>query len=170
MTNNNKFYSLNNDIIFKNNFDTEKSLKRLLEKSLNLKVNKIFSNNIELPVENIKERRKYLDLILDSNKGIINVEVNHVFKDEIPNRNFLYFCKLISSTVKKLNQNQEILDVIIENEDEIIRNTLYEKSISKSIEQNKIEVAKNLLKMKMDLKDISKATGLSFEKIEKLKK
>ena len=51
----NKFYTLANDIIFKNTFDTEKSLKRLLEESLDLKVNKILSNNIELPAEHIKE-------------------------------------------------------------------------------------------------------------------
>lgn len=280
----NKFYTLANDIIFKNTFDTEKSLKRLLEESLDLKVNKILSNNIELPVEHIKERRKYLDLIIDTNKGIINVEVNHGFKDEIPNRNLLFFCKLISSSVKRsksyldikkhiqlnitwnlhsyfnfditkrkiikchikddetnnnihddifeivhinmdyfkdiwyhgdikkenpflmllaadeldkmekiskgdkimeelskkvkqLNQDQEILDVIIENEDELIRNTLYEKAvrkgisqgISQGIEQNKVEIAKNLLKMKMSLSDISKATGLSTEEIENLK-
>ena len=238
----NKFYTLANDIIFKNTFDTEKSLKRLLEESLDLKVNKILSNNIELPVEHIKERRKYLDLILDTNEGIINVEVNHGFKDEIPNRNLLFFCKLISSSVKrsksyldikkhiqlnitwnlqryfnfdikerkiikchikddetnnnihddifeivhinmdyfkevwyhgdikkenpflmllaadeldkmekiskgdaimeelskkvkKLNQDQDILDVIIENEDELIRNTLYENAIRKGISQ-----------------------------------
>ena len=30
MTNTNKFYTLSNDIIFKNTFDTERSLKRLL--------------------------------------------------------------------------------------------------------------------------------------------
>ena len=279
----NKFYTLANDIIFKNTFDTEKSLKRLLEESLDLKVNKILSNNIELPVEHIKERRKYLDLIIDTNKGIINVEVNHGFKDEIPNRNLLFFCKLISSSVKrsksyldikkhiqlnitwnlhsyfnfditkrkiikchikddetnnnihddifeivhinmdyyknvwyhgdvekekpflmllaadeldkmekiskgdkimeelskkvkKLNQNQEILDVIIENEDELIRNTLYEKAtqkgfkkgISQGIEQNKIEVAKKMLKEKLDIELISKITGLSNDDIEKL--
>ena len=86
-TDTNKFYTLSNDIIFKNTFDTERSLKRLLEESLNLKVYKIFSNNIELPVENIKERRKYLDLILDTDEGVINVELNHGFKDEMPNRN-----------------------------------------------------------------------------------
>ena len=101
MTNTNKFYTLSNDVIFKNTFDTERSLKRLLEESLNLKINKIFSNNIELPVENVKERRKYLDLIIDTDKGIINVELNHNFKNEIPNRNLLYFCKLISGTVKR---------------------------------------------------------------------
>ena len=275
----NKFYTLANDIIFKNTFDTEKSLKRLLEESLDLKVNKILSNNIELPVEHIKERRKYLDLIIDTNKGIINVEVNHGFKDEIPNRNLLFFCKLISSSVKrsksyldikkhiqlnitwnlhsyfnfditkskiikchikddetnnnihddifeivhinmdyfkdiwyhgdikkenpflmllaadeldkmekiskgdkimeelskkvkKLNQDQEILDVIIENEDELIRNTLYEKAvkkgISQGIEQNKVEIARKMLKEKLDIELISKITGLSNEDIEKL--
>ena len=283
MPNTNKFYTLANDIIFKNTFDTEKSLKRLLEESLNLKVYKILSNNIELPVEHIKERRKYLDLIIDTNEGIINVEVNHGFKDEIPNRNLLFFCKLISSSVKrsksyldikkhiqlnitwnlqryfnfditkrkiikchikddetnnnihddifeivhinmdyfkevwyhgdikkenpflmllaadaedkmdkiskgdkimeelskqvkKLNQDQDILDVIIENEDELIRNTLYEKAIQKGInqgisqgiEQNKIEVAKKLLKNNVDINIIVDSTGLSKDEIEKL--
>ena len=58
--NQNVYYTLSNDTIFKNTFDTEKSLKRILEESLDLKVYKILSNNIELPVEHIKERRKYL--------------------------------------------------------------------------------------------------------------
>lgn len=279
MTNTNNFYTLSNDIIFKNTFDTERSLKRLIEESLNLKVNKIFSNNIELSVENVKERRKYLDLILDTDKGIINVEVNHGFKDEIPNRNLLYFCKLISSSVKrtksyfnikkhiqlnitwnlkeyfnydisnrkiikcyikddetnnkihndifeivhinmdyykevwyhgnikkenpflmllaadaedkmekiskgdkimeelskkvkKLNQDQEIIDVIIENEDEIINNTLYEKGISQGIsqgiEQKAEEIAKKMLEKNISIDEIIDITGLSKEEIEKL--
>lgn len=96
-----KFYTLSNDIIFKNTFDTEESLKRLLEETLNLKVEKIYINNIELSVDNKKERRKYLDLILKTDKGIVNVEVNHGYKEELPNRNLLYFCKLLSSSVKK---------------------------------------------------------------------
>ena len=273
---NTKFYTLSNDIIFKNTFDTERSLKRLLEESLNLKVYKIFSNNIELPMENIKEKRKYLDLILDTDEGVINVELNHGFKDEMPNRNLLYFCKLISGSikrsknyfnikkhiqlnitwnlqryfsfditnrkiikchikddgtnnnihddifeivhinmdyfkevwyhgdikkenpflmllaadeldkmeeiskgdkimeelskkVKKLNQNQDILDVIIENEDELINNTLYEKGIIQGIEQNKIESAKKMLEDKLDISLISKYTNLSEKDILALK-
>ena len=75
----NKFYTLGNDIIFKNTFDTEESLKRLLSESLNLKVYKILKSNIELPVDNKKERRKYLDLILDTDIGVINLELNHNF-------------------------------------------------------------------------------------------
>ena len=282
--NQNEFYTLSNDTIFKNAFDTEESLKRLLEESLELKVNKILSNNIELPVEHIKERRKYLDLILDTDEGIINVELNHIYKNEIPNRNFLYFCKLISSSVKrtksyfnikkhiqlnitwnlkeyfnfditdrkiikcyikedetnnkvhddifeivhinmdyykkvwyhgdiekenpflmllaadaedkmekiskgdkimeelskkvnKLNQDPEIIDIIIENEDEIIKNTLYEKGISQGItqgitqgiEQKAKEAAKKMLEDKLDISLISKYTNLSEKDILALK-
>ena len=96
-----QFYTLKNDIIFKNVFDTEERLKRLLEETLRLNINKVIKSNVELSVENIKERRKYLDLILETDKGIINVELNYGYKDELPYRNLLYFCKLISSNVKK---------------------------------------------------------------------
>ncbi|MBR2708169.1 MAG: hypothetical protein IKE90_01890, partial [Bacilli bacterium] len=83
----------------------------------------------------------------------------------------------LSKKVNKLNQDPEIIDIIIENEDEIIKNTLYEKGISEGIsqgitqgiEQKAKETAKNLLKMKMDINDISKATGLTIKQIEKLK-
>ena len=37
----------------------------------------------------------------------------------------------LSKKVKKLNQDPDIIDVIIENEDEIINNTLYEKAFLK---------------------------------------
>jgi len=103
-----KYYTLKNDIIFKNTFDTEKTLKRLLEETLNINVNKVFKSNTELYVENIKEKRKYLDLILETDKGIINVELNYGYKEELPYRNFLYFCKLISSNVKKTKSYTKI--------------------------------------------------------------
>ena len=96
-----KFYTLKNDVIFKNTFDTKESLKRLLEETLNLKVTEIYKSNTEMPIKNIKEKRKYLDLILETDKGIINVEVNHNYKEEILDRNFLYFCKMLSSSVKR---------------------------------------------------------------------
>ena len=52
-----RFYTLSSDIIFKNTFDTDDNLKRLLEETLNLKVEEIHKNNIELSVDNNKERR-----------------------------------------------------------------------------------------------------------------
>ena len=42
--------------------------------------------------------------------------------------------------------------------------------ISKGISQEKVNIAKNLLSMNMSLEDISKATGLSIEEINKLRK
>ena len=276
-----RFYTLSSDIIFKNTFDTDDSLKRLLEETLNLKVEEIHKNNIELSVDNNKERRKYLDLILKTDKGTVNVEINHGYKDELPNRNFLYFCKLISSSVrknksytnvdrhiqlnitwnlekylkynvdgrriiychlsddeshekmyddifeivyinmdyfekvwydgnekeenpflmllaastekqmerisegdrlmeelndkvKKLNEDPEVLDVIIENEEEIIANSLFEsgikkgisQGISQGIEQNKIDIAKKMLKEKLDISLIKKITGLTDDEIK----
>ena len=294
------YYVLSNDIIFKNTFDTKERLKRLLEETLNIKVYEIFKSNIEMPVENVKERRKYLDLILETNEGIINVEINHGFKDELPYRNFIYFCKLISMSVKKaksytnikkhiqlniswnldkyldfditntkiikchladdkthnkiydkifeivyinmdyfedvwyhgdiekenpflmflaapteekmdlicegdefmeelsnkvkrLNEDPDILDVIIENEDEIIKNSIYDngvnagielgisqgitqgitqgisQGITQGIEQNKIEIAKKMLKEEFNIKDIAKITGITEKEIEDLK-
>ena len=87
----------------------------------------------------------------------------------------------LSKKVNKLNQDPEIIDIIIENEDEIIKNTMYEKGISQGIsqginqgitqgiEQKAEETAKKLLEMKMNLKDISKVTGLSIKKIKDIK-
>ncbi|MBR2998012.1 MAG: hypothetical protein IKF37_02910, partial [Bacilli bacterium] len=74
----------------------------------------------------------------------------------------------LSKKVKKLNQDPDILDVIIENEDEIINNTLYEKGISQGIEQKAEEIAKKLLKNNVDLDIIANSTGLSKKQIKEL--
>ena len=42
--------------------------------------------------------------------------------------------------------------------------------ISKGVSQEKVSIAKNLLSMNMPLGDISKATGLSIENLNELKK
>ena len=270
------FYGLSNDIIFKNTFNTDESLKRLLEETLNINVNKIRKNSTELSVESKNERKKYLDLILETDRGIINVEINHGYKEELPNRNLLYFCKLISSSVIKkqsytnvdkhiqlniswnlnkylnfdisnrknitchisddkshnkvnddifeivhinmdyykklwyhgdkrkenpflmllaaeskkqmdeickgdklmerlndkvndLNKDPNVLDVIIENEEEIINNSLFEKGVKKGANKRNVEIAKNLLNMNMPIDDISKATGLDKNEINNIK-
>ena len=87
----------------------------------------------------------------------------------------------LSKKVNKLNQDPEIIDIIIENEDEIIKNTFYEKGISEGIsqgitqgitqgiEQNKIENAKKMLEDKLDISLISRYTNLSEKDILALK-
>ncbi|MBR3363031.1 MAG: hypothetical protein IKG40_03800, partial [Bacilli bacterium] len=74
----------------------------------------------------------------------------------------------LNNKVKNLNDDSEIIDVIIENEDEIIMNSMYDRGFEKGINQNKIEIARNLLNMNMKVEDISKATGLSIEEIKNL--
>ncbi len=58
--------------------------------------------------------------------------------------------------------------IIIENEDEIIKNTLYEKGISQGIEQKVKETARKMLQKNMKLQDIMEITGLSKEQIKEL--
>lgn len=97
----NKMEVLNNDIIFKNIFNVKETIKRLLEETLELKVKEVYLANTEMPVEKIKERRKILDLVVYTEKEVINVEVNNAYKKDLYIRNFLYFCKLISSNLEK---------------------------------------------------------------------
>ena len=278
-----KYYTLRNDIIFKNTFNDEVSLKKLLKETLNMKVNKILKINTEQNIDNKNERRKYLDLILETDKGIVNVEINYGYKEELPNRNLLYLCKLISASIKKnnsyvnidkhiqlnitwnlskylgydikdrkilkyhlsddkthdkiykdvfeivhvnmdyfedvwyhgntekenpflmllaapteeemdkisegdklmeelnnkvkrLNQDSDVLDVIIENEEEIINNSLYEigvkngitQGISQGKREKQLEMARNMLRDKLDIDIISKYTGLSKKEIENI--
>ena len=198
--NSKKFYTLRNDIIFKNTFDTKKRLKRLLEETLNLKVNNIFKNNTELTVENIKKRKLIKCHIADTCEKLYDEIFEIVFinmdyfervwydgniKKENPFLMLLAapteekmdlisgrdkFMEELSDKVKRLNKDPDILDVIIEDENEIIANSMYEKGISQGIEKGINQTAKKLLKMNMSIEDIAKATGLSKKDIENLKK
>jgi len=96
-----KMEVLNNDIIFKNIFNVKETLKRLLKETLDLNVKDVFLANTEMPVEKISERRKILDLVVYTENEVINVEVNNAYKEDLYIRNFLYFCKLISSNLEK---------------------------------------------------------------------
>lgn len=200
--NSKKFYTLRNDIIFKNTFDTKKRLKRLLEETLNLKVNNIFKNNTELTVENIKKRKLIKCHIADDDTceklydeifEIVFINMDYFervwydgnIKKENPFLMLLAapteekmdlisgrdkFMEELSDKVKRLNKDPDILDVIIEDENEIIANSMYEKGISQGIEKGINQTAKKLLKMNMSIEDIAKATGLSKKDIENLKK
>ena len=51
----------------------------------------------------------------------------------------------------------------------MIRNTELEEAIEKGSQEKALENAKNALALGLDIKTISKITGLSIEEIEKLK-
>ena len=90
-------YFLCNDIIFKSTFDKKEYLKKLLEEALDIRVIEVIdSSNTEMTVTSKRERRKVLDLIVKTNKGIINVEVNNNSgRKDTYVRNLIYFCKLL---------------------------------------------------------------------------
>ena len=51
----------------------------------------------------------------------------------------------------------------------MIRNTELEEATEKGSQEKALENAKNALKLGLDIKTMSKITGLSMEEIEKLK-
>ena len=78
----------------------------------------------------------------------------------------------INEKVKELNQDSEVLDVIIENEDEIIANSMYEKGIKQGIEKGaqkrNQDIAKKMLEEGSDIDYICKITGLTEEEINNI--
>ena len=72
--------------------------------------------------------------------------------------------------LERLSQDENIIglydaELLQEKHEKSIR----EEGLKEGINQEKIEIAKNLLKMNMKIEDISKATNLSVEKIDKLR-
>lgn len=94
-----KFYTCKSDRAFKEVFMKEENkdlLKALLEKVLNLKIEKIIYLNLEKNVGNIHVKRKHFDLSLKTDKGYIQVEVNAVDEDYVRPRNMAYICNTYS--------------------------------------------------------------------------
>lgn len=80
--------------------------------------------------------------------------------------------------IEKLNEDPEFIEVVSKEKDaEMVHNTLikegYEQGISQGLEQGissrNIEIARNMIKDKVDISIISKYTGLSKKEIEELK-
>lgn len=100
------------------------------------------------------------------------MEIGVVYKDNIS-----YSAKITYGNREITSLDRERIKFIsfyadmyirVEDEERGIQKGL-ERGMEKGIEQVKIEVARNLLKMGMDLLAIMQATGLSKEEIEKIK-
>ena len=117
--------------------------------------------------KNEDEIKKNLYLImLDLDKK----ELENMPKDDIVDKYI--------TNVTIVNDNPEFQKYMSEEEDKKkIQNSLLSEArengindgISKGENKKSIEIAKNLLSMNMSLENISKATGLSIEEINKLK-
>lgn len=67
-------------------------LKKILETVLHIKINSIIEENIERNQGNIKIRRKYLDVLLSTEKGLIGIELHATFKEYLHARNMAFHC------------------------------------------------------------------------------
>ena len=102
--NNNKFYSCKYDRTFKEVFLKESNqdlLKVLLQDILGKKINKIEYNNIELNTGNINLRKKYVDVLLTTDQGKIEIELNATNADYLHIRNMAFICNVYASHVLK---------------------------------------------------------------------
>ena len=114
--------------------------------------------------EEIKKNQYMIMLDLDKK------ELKNMPKDKIVDKYI--------TNVTIVNDNPEFQKYMSEEEDKKkIQNSLLSEArengindgISKGVSKEKVNIAKNLLSMNMSLEDISKATGLSVEEINKLK-
>ena len=82
------------------------------------------------------------------------------------------------TNVTIVNDNPEFQKYMSEEDKKKIQNSLlseaketgYTSGINDGISKEKVSIAKNLLSMNMPIEDISKATGLSIENLNELKK
>ncbi len=78
--------------------------------------------------------------------------------------------ELFEKEVKRLNQNQKFTEFMsAKEEEEKLKKTLIEDAKNEGLREKQIEITKNMLENKMDLKLISKLTGLSIDEVETLK-
>ena len=114
--------------------------------------------------EEIKKNQYMIMLDLDK-KGLENMPKDKIVDKYITN-------------VTIVNDDPEFQKYMSEEEDKKkIQNSLLSEArengindgISKGVSQEKVSIAKNLLSMNMPIEDISKATGLSVEEINKLR-
>ena len=100
-----KFYTLNNDIVFKNVFlKDEKMAKWLLEGTMKIvdedfKIENLSIKNCELAKDRLYIRNKTIDALLDCEHAYFNLELNNSFYRSIKIRNFFFQISYLANLV-----------------------------------------------------------------------
>ena len=128
-----KFYTAKYDRVFKEIFlkeENEDLLKKLLKvalKEVSIKeIKKVL--NIEKNSGNIHVRRKYVDVLLETDIGLVGIEINSSVKDYLHVRNLAYQCDTYAHYTETGEYYREDIYIIqinltygIKNDDEIMR-------------------------------------------------
>lgn len=105
-----KYYTAMKDAMFKGIFGNEKNrdlLSWFISKCLNKKVIAVTLLNVELPKNNIYVKGKTLDMLVETEEGPINLELNSSYYDGLHRRNSAYIFEKYSEITKvKDNYNK----------------------------------------------------------------
>ncbi len=106
------FYNGKYDRVFKAVFCDESNpnmLKVFLEKLLNIEITEIYFLKQELELNDIRERKKIVDLLVKVKENYIHIELNSSNQSYLHIRNFCYFANIISRNTRKGKQyNKEV--------------------------------------------------------------
>ena len=186
------FYTCKYDKAFKEIMMKEENfeiLKKVLESILEVTIEKIELQSLHIPTGNIHLKGKEVDLLVVTNQGKIEVEVNTYYNDYVRTRNFSYITSIYNNQVtvgEKYNEDTNIIQINLnygipdtkyrriykvrdEEGKEYIKNFyIYEINMEKLkkiwYDKNELEIEKNkyLLMLDMEIKDIKK---LSKDKV-----
>ena len=110
-----KYYTCKYDRPFKEimlNKKNEDILKILLKKILKVDIHEIIHSNIERNTGNLKIRRKYYDVLLKTDKGEIEIELNASNEDYVHPRNMAFISSLYASHTLVGEQYNEDTNII----------------------------------------------------------
>lgn len=112
-----KFYTCKYDRAFKEVFMKEGNkdiLMKLLESILKVEITEVRYLNLERNVDNVHIARKHLDLLLETNIGKVQVEVNSSDRNYVRPRNVSYLCDIYSHHTlvgKEYNEDTLIIQI-----------------------------------------------------------
>ena len=180
------FYTCKYDKAFKEIMMKEENfeiLKKVLESILEVTIQKIELQPLHIPTGNIHLKGKEVDLLVVTNQGKIEVEVNTYYNDYVRVRNFSYITNIYNNQVTvgdKYNEDTNVIQINLnygipdtkykriykvrdEEGKEYIKNFyIYEINMEKLkkiwYDKNELEIEKNkyLLMLDMEIKDIKK--------------
>ena len=186
MTETTPFYTCKYDKAFKEIMMKEENfniLKKVLETILKVRIQEIKLQPLNLNTGNIHIKGKEVDLLVITEQGKIEVEVNTYYNDYVRTRNFSYITSIYNNQVtvgEKYNEDTNIIQINLnygvkdteykrvykvrdETGKEYIKNfCIYEINMEKLKEiwydKNELEIEKNkyLLMLDMEIKDLKK--------------
>ncbi len=196
------FYACKYDKVFKEIMMKEENfniLKKVLETILKVSIQEIKLQPLNLNTGNIHIKGKEVDLLVITEQGKIEVEVNTYYNDYVRTRNFSYITSIYNNQVtvgEKYNEDTNIIQINLnygvkdteykrvykvrdETGKEYIKNfCIYEINMEKLKEiwydKNELEIEKNkyLLMLDMEIKDLKKLSKdqVVREYMEKIEK